>query len=75
VSGSGARCRSLGPKGFTAARCNARTRWVTAKLKGARWQLKLKGLRLGAVRFRVRALDNAGNLQKPPFGVKIRLKH
>jgi hypothetical protein len=74
VSRSGARCRSLGRKGFTATPCTARTRWVTAKLKGKGWQLKLKGLRLGAVRFRARALDNAGNLQKPPFSLKIRLK-
>jgi hypothetical protein len=74
VSRSGARCRSLGRKGFTATRCTARTRWVTAKVKGKGWQLKLKGLSLGAVRFRARALDNAGNLQKPPFSLKIRLK-
>jgi hypothetical protein len=72
---SGRNCRSLRSKGFTASRCSARTRWVAAKLKGDRWQLGLKGLRRGALRFRVRALDNAGNLQKPPFTVTIRLRH
>ena len=62
----GRHCRSLGTKkGFTATRCKARTRWVTAKLNGSRWQLRLKGLRRGSARFSVRARDNAGNLQRP----------
>jgi hypothetical protein len=74
TSRHGRRCRSLGRKGFAVARCNGRTRWLTAKLKGAHWQLRVKGLRRGTVRFRVRALDNAGNLQKPAYSVKIRLK-
>jgi hypothetical protein len=77
VAASGRRgrhCRSLGRKGFAAARCGARTRWVTTRLKGARWQLKLRGLRRGSVRLRVRALDRAGNLQTPPFTLKVRLK-
>jgi hypothetical protein len=74
VSRRGGRCRSLGRRGFARARCSSRTRWVSAVLRGARWQLKLKGLRRGTVRFRVRALDNAGNLQKPASGLKIRLK-
>jgi hypothetical protein len=47
---------------------------VNATVKGARWHLKLKGLRRGMVRFRVRALDNAGNLQKPASQLKTRLK-
>jgi 5'-nucleotidase len=68
------RCRSLGRNGFASARCGARTRWVSATVNGTRWQLRLKGLRRGAVRFRVRALDNAGNLQKPASVLKIRLK-
>jgi hypothetical protein len=71
---SGRQCRSLGRKGFAAAACSARTRWVTATVKGRRWQLRLKGLVRGAARFRVRARDNAGNLQKPAFALKIRLK-
>jgi hypothetical protein len=71
---SGRSCRSLRAKGFAASRCSARTRWVSAKLTGGRWQLRLKGLRRGAVRFRVRALDNAGNLQKPAFTLTVRLK-
>ncbi|MEA2428663.1 MAG: hypothetical protein QOF37_2291, partial [Thermoleophilaceae bacterium] len=69
----GSQCRSLGRNGFAAASCSGRARWVTARVKGRRWQLGLRGLARGAVSFRVRASDNAGNLQKPAFVLKIRL--
>jgi hypothetical protein len=69
----GSKCRSLGRKGFAAAPCSARTRWLTARVNGLGWQLRLKRLVRGAALFRVRARDNAGNLQKPAFTLKIRL--
>src|SRR4051794_22960322 len=56
ASRRGRHCRTLGRKGFAAGRCNGRTRWLNAKLKGARWELGVKGLRRATVRFRVRAL-------------------
>jgi hypothetical protein len=73
VSRRGGHCSSLGRKGFARARCTGRTRWVSATLKGTRWELKLKRLPRGTVRFRARALDNAGNLQKPASGLRVRL--
>jgi hypothetical protein len=47
--------------------------WITAVAQGGTWHLALKHLPLGTVRLRARAVDLAGNVQKPAASRTLKL--
>jgi hypothetical protein len=56
---------------FSPGSCG-RARWVAARLAGASWTLKLKGLAPGRLTVRVRAVDAQGAARATVTTVRVR---
>jgi hypothetical protein len=75
VNHHGSRCRVYDGHRFTAAACRrAASRFVRAAVSGARWRLRVHGLRPGRYTLRVRAVDRAGNATRHPVTRTLRLR-